>query len=384
MPRDPAGGTALRGAETHHRGSHVRRPGLSRSQDDQWFLRLTSSLIRWILHVDLDQFIAAVELLRHPELEGRPVVVGGDGDPSKRGVVSTASYEARRFGIRSGMALRTAYRKCPEAVFLSVDGDAYHEASDRVMEVLRSFPAVVETAGWDEAYLAVETDRPEELAREIQAAVLERTRLWCTIGVGDTKLRAKIAAGFGKPRGVFTLTSANWEEVMGGLPVEAIHGIGAKTAAKLDALGIRTVSELENADLDVLAERFGPTIGPWLQRLATGDTGWEVSAEPYAPRGRGRERTFQRDLTDVNEIRAEVVRLAHEVAQDIARERRPAVRVIVKVRFAPFFTSTHGVRIAEPTLDAESLAEHALRALERFDLNRPVRLLGVRAELRRT
>jgi DNA polymerase-4 len=181
------------------------------------------------------------------------------------------------------MALRTAYRKCPEAVFLSVDGDAYHEASDRVIAVLLSFPVIVETAGWDEAYLAVDTDRPEELAREIQAAVLERTRLWCTIGVGDTKLRAKIAAGFGKPRGVFTLTSANWDEVMGGLPVDAVHGIGAKTAAKLGALGIRTVSELESADVEVLAGRFGPTIGPWLRSSRPARPGIGCRPSPTCP-----------------------------------------------------------------------------------------------------
>jgi DNA polymerase-4 len=336
---------------------------------------------RWILHIDLDQFIAAVEVLRHPELESRPVVVGGDGDPSKRGVVSTASYEARRFGISSGMALRTAYRKCPEAVFLPVDGDAYHEASERVMAVLRSFPAVVQTAGWDEAYLAVETDRPEELARGIQSAVLERTKLWCTIGVGDTKLRAKIAAGFGKPRGVFTLTVSNWDEVMGGLPTDAVHGIGAKTASKLRALGFRTVAELMAADEEMLASRFGPTIGPWLRMLATGEDGSEVTSEPYVPRGRGRERTFQKDLSDVQEIRSEVVRLAHEVAEDVAREGRPAIRVVVKVRFAPFFTSTHGVKVPTPTADADELASSALRALERFELDRPVRLLGVRGEL---
>jgi DNA polymerase IV len=323
-------------------------------------------------------------VLRRPELEGKPVVVGGDGDPSKRGVVSTASYEARRFGIRSGMALRTAYRKCPEAVFLPVDGDAYREASEHVMTVLRSFPAVVQSAGWDEAYLAVETEDPEGLARGIQAAVLERTSLWCTIGVGDTKLRAKIAAGFGKPRGVFVLTSANWDEVMGGLPTDAVHGIGAKTATKLRAIGIRTVAELSSADDGMLSERFGPTTGPWLRRLGTGEAGGEVTSEPYVARGHGRERTFQKDLTDVEEIRREVVRLVHEVAEDIRHEGRPAIRIVVKVRFAPFFTSTHGVPVPEATSDPEELAAHALRALERFELDRPVRLLGVRAEMETT
>ena len=149
--------------------------------------------IRWVLHVDLDQFIAAVEVLRRPELRGMPVVVGGDGDPTKRGVVSTASYEARAFGVRSGMPLRTALKRCPDAVFLPVDAEAYLAASRDVMETLRSFPAVVEVAGWDEAFLQVESDDPEALAREVQRAVLERTELWCTIGIKAITLRSGYA-----------------------------------------------------------------------------------------------------------------------------------------------------------------------------------------------
>ncbi|MGH9266749.1 MAG: DNA polymerase IV, partial [Acidimicrobiales bacterium] len=146
-------------------------------------------MARYVLHVDLDQFIAAVELLRRPELRGKPVVVGGAGDPSKRGVVSTANYEAREYGIRSGMPLRTAHRLCPEAVFLPVDSRAYLPASARVMDTLRKFPAVIQVTGWDEAFMAVEPDDPETLAREVQRAVRERTGLWCSIGVGDNKLR---------------------------------------------------------------------------------------------------------------------------------------------------------------------------------------------------
>jgi DNA polymerase-4 len=336
----------------------------------------------WVFHLDLDQFIAAVEVLRHPELAGMPVVVGGDGDPTKRGVVSTASYEARTFGIRSGMPLRTAVRKCPDAVFLPVDADAYHEASRDVMDTLRSFPAVVQVAGWDEAYIAGETDDPEGFARAVQGAVFERTGLWSTIGAGDNKLRAKIASGFGKPRGVFILTAANWDEVMGGLSSDALFGIGRKTASKLESLGIRTVAELEAADEDVLARRFGPNTGPWLRTLATGEDASEVTSEPYVARGRGRERTFQQNLTDLDEIRGEIARLAHEVAEDLEKEGRPAIRIIVKVRFAPFFTSTHGVPADEPTSDPETVEALALRALERFELDRPVRLLGVRAEMR--
>jgi nucleotidyltransferase/DNA polymerase involved in DNA repair len=166
----------------------------------------------------LDQFIAAVELLRHPELRGRPVVVGGDGDPGKRGVVSTASYEARAYGIRSGMPLR----RCPEAVFFPVDSSAYLAASARVMDTIRTFPAGVQVVGWDEAFMAVEADDPEAMAREVQRAVHETTALWCSIGVGDNKLRAKLATSFTKPAGVFRMTRKNWEAMMGGLPTDAL------------------------------------------------------------------------------------------------------------------------------------------------------------------
>jgi DNA polymerase-4 len=335
---------------------------------------------RWVLHVDLDEFIAAVEILRRPELRGRPVVVGGDGDPTKRGVVSTANYEARRFGVRSGMPLRTAFRRCPEAAFLAVDADAYLAASARVMDVLRTFPAVVQVMGWDEAFLAVDADEPEALARVVQARVLERTDLWCSIGVGDNRLRAKIATGFAKPRGVFRLTADNWPGVMGHLSVLELWGIGRKTAAKLDELGIRTVHDLAAADDDTLARRFGSRTGPWLRALALGRDDGEVTEEPHVPRGRGRERTYQTDLADPGEVRHRVLELARDLVEDLRDEERAIVRVVVKVRFAPFFTSTHGAALEEPTTETDEVAAAALRALERFELDRPVRLLGVRVE----
>jgi nucleotidyltransferase/DNA polymerase involved in DNA repair len=336
---------------------------------------------RWIFHLDLDEFIAAVERLRRPELVGKPIVVGGDGDPSKRGVVSTASYEARVFGIRSAMPLRTAYRRNPDAIFLPVDADAYLVASRGVMDTLRTFDAEVEVAGWDEAYLAVDSEDPEGLAREMQERVLARTRLWSTIGIGDNRLQAKLASGFGKPRGVFTVTSERWPELMFGLPTTELWGIGTKTAAKLAELGIRTIGELATADEDVLAERFGPNTGPWIASLGRGEGSARVHPEGWTAKGHGRERTFQRDLTDLDQIRRETIRLADAVVDDLRREERPATHVTVKVRFAPFFTSTHGVRLDEPTLAPEALRSAALRALERFELDRPVRLLGVRAEM---
>jgi DNA polymerase-4 len=241
--------------------------------------------LRWVLHVDLDQFIAAVEVLRRPELTGRPVVVGGSGDPTQRGVVATASYEARTFGVRSGIPLRTAAKRCPEAVFLAADHPAYEEASARVMDTLREFPAVVEVMGWDEAFLEVHSDDPESVAHDIQQAVRERTRLDCSVGIGDNKLRAKLATGFGKPAGVFRLTEDNWWTVMGDLRTDALWGIGAKTARKLADLGIDTVRGLAAADPHLLADRLGPTMGPWYRRLARGaavpQPGDDLPGEPH-------------------------------------------------------------------------------------------------------
>ncbi len=331
--------------------------------------------------MDLDQFIAAVELLRRPELRGTPVVVGGDGDPTKRGVVSTANYEAREYGIRSGMPLRTAAKRCPEAAFLPVDFDEYIEASRKVMAVLREFPAVVEIAGWDEAFMEVEADDPERLAAEIQRTVLDRTKLWCSIGVGDNKLRAKLATGMAKPAGVFRLTSENWPEVMGGQSTDALWGIGKKTARKLADLGVATVGELGAADEETLAKGFGPRTGPWLAALGRGESESRVSSEPYVAKGRGKERTYQEDIADPEQVRGEVAKLARELVEDLKEDGRPAVRVIVKVRFVPFDTHTRGVPLQEPTMDPQAVVEGALGALAKFDLDRPVRLLGVRAEL---
>lgn len=342
---------------------------------------------RWVLHVDLDQFIAAVEVLRRPELRGRPVVIGGDGDPAKRGVVSTASYAARAYGVRSGLPMRFAARRCPEAVFLPVDREAYEAASERVMAVLREFDAVVEVFGWDEAFLAVDTADPEGYAREIAERVRARTRLDCSVGIGENKLQAKLATSFGKPAGIFRLTRQNWFEVLGGRPTDALWGIGSKTAGRLAGLGISTVGELAAADPRALAARLGPATGPWLVQLARGLDPSPVSSTPYQARSRGRETTYQQDLDDWDEVRREVARLAGLVADDVAAEQRPAVRVVVKIRFAPFYTRTHGQPLAAPTADRAIIERSAqaaldqLTALDQFSAQRPVRLLGVRAEL---
>lgn len=337
-------------------------------------------MTRWVLHVDLDQFIAAVEVLRHPELRGRPVVVGGDGDPAKRGVVATASYEAREHGVHSGLPMRTAARRCPDAVFLPADRPTYEAASAEVMTALRELGYVTEELGWDEAFVAAETDDPEAVGGEIQQQIKAATRLESSVGIGENRIQAKLASNFAKPHGIFRLTHQNWFAVMGGLPTGKLLGIGAKTERKLAELGIGTVAELADADIAAVAARLGPTIGPWLVQTARGLGSSEVSAEPYVPRSRSRETTFQRNIEDWARVREEVLRLAAHVTRDVEAEQRPAVRVVVKVRHAPFFTSTHGQTLSEPTSDGAVIGEAALAALDKFTDRRPVRLLGVRAE----
>jgi DNA polymerase-4 len=338
---------------------------------------------RWVLHVDLDQFIAAVEVLRRPELAGRPVIVGGVGDPTQRAVVATASYEAREYGVHSGMPLRTAAKRCPDAVFLPSDFAAYEEASAAVMATLREFDVVVEVMGWDEAFLGSQTDDPEALAHDVQGAVLTATRLHSSVGIGDNKLRAKLATGFAKPAGVFRLTADNWYQVMADRPTDALWGIGHKTARKLAELGLETVGRLAAADEEQLAQRLGPTMGPWYVRLARGGDYAPVVGTPYVPRSRSRETTYQADLSDWSQVRAEVAQLALRVAADVVAERRQVIRVGVKVRFAPFFTHTRSMTLDTPTIDAAAIADAAVEVLERFEDRRPVRLLGVRAEFTR-
>jgi len=336
----------------------------------------------WVLHVDMDQFLAAVEVLRRPELEGRPVVVGGRGDPTERAVVSTASYEARAFGIRSGMPLKTAVRRCPDAVFLPVDFPVYEAASARVMDTLRTFPGtVVQVLGWDEAFVGIESDDPETTARALQAAVLDATRLHCSIGLGDTLVRAKIATEFAKPRGVYRLTRHNWMDVMGDRPTKALWGVGDRVAARLAGLGIRTVRELAASPDEPLVAEFGPSTGPHFGRLGRGAGSARVDDTPWVARAHGRETTYQRNLTTPEEVAGALRTLADQVVEDIRREGRACARVHLKVRFAPFFTMTRIRKLLEPTYDAAVITQTALELLHKLDDHRPIRLLGVRAEM---
>jgi DNA polymerase-4 len=335
-----------------------------------------------VLHVDLDQFIAAVEVLRRPELAGLPIIVGGRGDPAERAVVSTASYEAREFGVGSGMPLRIAARKAPSAVILPVDHSAYAEASALVMETLRDHPGTtVQVLGWDEAFVGVETDDPERVARALQRDVLERTRLHCSVGIGDTLVRAKIATGFGKPQGVFRLTAENWIEVMGDRPTIALWGVGSKVSKRLAAIGIDKVGELAAADEAVLIAEFGPRMGPWYGELGRGGGAAVVDDTPWVARGHSRETTFQEDLSAPEQVEAALRTLATEVLAEVSDEGRPVVGLFLKVRYAPFLTKTYSRKVPATHDHDDVLARFLQLAAERIEPHRPIRLLGLRAEM---
>jgi len=335
-----------------------------------------------ILHIDLDQFLAAVEVLRHPELRGKPVVVGGDGNPKRlRQVVSTASYEARAFGVHSGMPLAAAHRRCPEAVFLPVDKPVYEAASAEVMATLRALAAELEVWSWDECFAAVHTTDAEDHAAAMKAAVLDRTGLHCAIGIGDTKLCAKTATGFAKPGGIARLMRADWLTVMGARPTVDIWGIGNAIARRLSALGIDTIAHLAHADPAPLATEFGPQTGPWIGGLGRGGTDATVSSAERVAVGRSRQVTFESDLVGRDQIEQALVPIAEGVTADVVAEGRVVTRVAVTVRTKTFFTRTRIRKLPEPTTDPAIVASTAVGLLDRIELDRPVRLLGVRVEL---
>ena len=339
----------------------------------------------WVLHVDLDQFLASVELRRHPELAGLPVIVGGNGDPTEpRKVVTCASYEARKFGVHAGMPMRTAARRCPPdsgAIFLPSDPAAYDAASDQVMALLRDLGHPVEVWGWDEAYVGVTAADPTEVAEQIRTVISSETGLACSVGISDNKQRAKVATGFAKPGGIFVLTDENWMPLMAGRPVDALWSVGPKTAKKLADLDITTVWELAHCDAELLTATFGPRTGLWLLLLAKGGGDSQVSAEPWVPRSRSHVVTFPRDLTDRSEMDTAVTNLAERALTDVLADGRVVTRVAVTVRTATFYTRTKIRKLDAPSTDRDVIVPAALRVLDLFELDRPVRLLGVRLEL---
>ncbi len=337
---------------------------------------------RWVLHVDLDQFIAAVEVLRHPELAGKPVIVGGRGDPTERAVVSTASYEAREYGVGSGMPLRIAARKIPDAVILPVDAPAYTAASEEVMATLRAQPgAVVQVLGWDEAFIGIATDDPESVARRLQQAVLDRTSLHCSVGIGDTLVRAKVATGFGKPQGVFRLTAENWPAVMGARPTIELWGVGTKVSRRLAGarhphrrgLGIRRRGSCSRVSS---ARR-------WVRGTASSGAAtaprWSTTRRGCRA-GTAARRPTSRISPSAPRSRRPCDELLAQVLDDVVAEGRPVIGLTLKVRYAPFLTKIFTKKIPD-TFDRDLVRARAMDLLAKVEPDRPIRLLGVRLEM---
>jgi len=335
---------------------------------------------RRILHVDLDAFFAQVEMLRRPALRGQPVVIGGVGDPTRRGVVSTASYEARRAGVRSGMPLRTAARLCPEAVFLPVDFAAYRAMSARFKAILREFSEVVEEGGIDEAFLDVSSSAraPEEIAREIRRRVRADLGLTCSVGVAWNKLLAKIASDMEKPDGLTVIRAGDVEARVWPLGVRKLLGVGPKTEERLHAMGVRTIGDLARVPPGALAGEFGPAHGAYLARAARGVDNSPLVTE-WEPKSMSRETTFEHDVADRDVVRATLRELAEDVAASLRKAGYRARNVTVKLRYADFETHTRGTTLPAGVDSGEAIAEAALRCLARFPGARDVRLVGVRA-----
>lgn len=336
---------------------------------------------RTILHVDMDAFFAAVEQLRRPSLRGKPVVVGGGGNPHSRGVVSTASYEARAYGIHSAMPLRTAYRLCPHAAFLPVDFAAYSAYSHQIMAILREYTALVQPMSLDEAFLDVSAQPgdPDALAEKIRRRIRTETGgLTASIGIGPNKLLAKIASGLHKPDAVTRIRGEDAAAALAGLPARVLWGVGPKTGARLEAaLGATTVGDLQRAPLEALQEVLGPWHGEHLYHTCRGIDDSPVVTE-WEPKSMSRETTYQVDTRKREVIVRTIIDLTAEVTDDLRDGGYRGRTVTVKIRYHDFRTHTRAQTLAQPTDDADAIRETAVTLLDRFAMDRPVRLVGVR------
>ena len=336
---------------------------------------------RRIIHIDMDAFYASVEQRDDPALRGRPVAVGGS--PDSRGVVAAASYEARRFGVRSAMPMARAVRLCPELAIVRPDFAKYKAASEKVMEILHSATPLVEPLSLDEAYLDVTENLWREplamnVARRIKAEIFQALELTASAGVAPNKFLAKIASGWDKPDGLTVIAPERVESFLQKLPVEALWGVGPVTAKKLRAIGVTQLVDVRTVERDLLEGAVGG-LADWLVKLSHG-----IDERPVEPQRERKsissETTFAQDLTEIAEIEAELDALAAEVADALERKQLLARTVTIKVRYSDFTTVTRSHTAQGATRSAKSIAVRARALLERTDAaRRPVRLLGVGA-----
>jgi DNA polymerase-4 len=330
---------------------------------------------RCVAHLDADAFYVSVECNRRPELRGLPVIVAGSGP---RAVVTTASYEARKFGVGSAMPASRARRLCPQAVVLPPDFTHYREVSRTMMGIVRASVERVEVVGLDEAYLDLSgLYSPRAAMRRVVAEIRQATSLTCSVGIGPNKLVAKVASDAEKPAGFCVLSREQACERFAAASPGLIPGIGPKTAAKLEQMGVRTLAQLARGPERVLVERFGPNQGRDLQRRARFEHEGQVSEQRKVV-SESRERTFDQDVSDIRALREALAHMANELCESLARHDHHGRTIGIKVRLDDFSTVTRARTLPEPTCDAETVTQVALALLEQYAPPRPVRLLGVR------
>jgi DNA polymerase IV len=325
--------------------------------------------------LDADAFYVSIELLRRPELRGQPVVVAGTGP---RAVVTTASYEARRFGVGSAMPAARARALCPQAVFLPPDFACYRETSRRMMDVVRSHVERVEVVGLDEAYLDLSgLFSPRAAMRRLVAEIHDAVKLTCSVGIGPNKLVAKVASDAEKPAGFVVLTREQACARFAQSPPGLVPGIGPKTAQRLAELGLTTLQAVGMAPEQLLIERFGPNLGRELGRRARFEHDGVVGAERKVV-SESRERTFDYDVKDFAQLCEELERMSSELCSSLVAHGRQGRTIGIKVRLDDFSTATRAHTLSEATCDVAQVTAVALRLLRNYAPARPVRLLGVR------
>jgi len=338
---------------------------------------------RIIFHVDMDHFFTAVEEREHLEYKGKPVVVGADPKQGKgRGVVSTCNYEARKFGVRSGMPISKAWKLCPEAIYLPVNYALYTRVSERIMEILRKYTDKFERWGIDEAFLDVTSKvkdfaEAETLAREIKQQIYSEEKLTCSIGVGPNKLVAKIATDIQKPNGLTIVKEEEVGKFLAPLSVRKLLWVGRKTETKLNSIGVKTIGDLARCDPTVLTEMFGG-VGGQMYLMAHGIDRSEVE-ERGEVKSISRERTFEQDTSDFGLVLETLERIAKEVHEDVLSQSLYFKTVTIKVRYENFETHVHGKTLPFITNRLQDLQKTARELLEAyFRADRKIRLVGVR------
>lgn len=339
--------------------------------------------MRVILHVDLDAFFPSVEVREHPELKGKPVVVGADPKEGKgRGVVSSASYEARKYGVRSALPISRAWKLCPDCVYLSPHFDLYIKASNSIMRILKDHADRFEQGGIDEAYLDISSrvkdfDEAGEFAKRLMEEVLDKEKLTCSIGVAPNKMVAKIASDYKKPYGLTVVKDEDVKGFLFPLKVRKIPGVGPKTDRRLKEMKIETVGDLATVNPEVLTRLFG-VWGARLHEFANGIDFGEV-IEEYETKSIGREVTFEQDADDRELILSVLDELAEDIHREVIDNAFRFKTITIKVRYQHFDTHTRAKSLLFPTNDMEILKNNAKRLIEPYLRdNKKIRLIGLR------